>query len=47
MLIGITEGLGHMAKYYAKVMGVRIIALDGAAAKQKLCLSLEAEHFIE
>ena len=28
-------------------MGMRIIAVDGGAEKEKLCLSLGAEHFID
>ena len=47
MLIGAGGGLGHLAIQYAKVMGMRIIAVDGGAEKEKLCLSLGAEHFID
>ena len=36
-----------MALQYAKVMGMRIIAVDGGADKEKLCVSLGAEHFID
>ena len=36
-----------MAIQYAKVMGMRIIAVDGGTEKEKLCLSLGAEHFID
>lgn len=39
--------MGHLAIQYAKVMGMRIIAVDGGADKEKLCLSLGAEHFID
>ena len=47
MLLGAGGGLGHMAIQYAKVMGMRIIAVDGGTEKEKLCLSLGAEHFID
>ena len=47
MLVGAGGGLGHLAVQYAKVMGMRIIAVDGGAEKEKLCLSLGAEHFID
>ena len=36
-----------MAIQYARVMGMRVIAVDGGADKEKLCLSLGAEHFID
>ena len=36
-----------MGIQYAKVMGMRIIAVDGGAEKEALCLSLGAEHFID
>lgn len=45
--MGAGGGLGHLAIQYAKVMGMRIIAVDGGADKEKLCLSLGAEHFID
>ena len=47
MHIGAGGGLGHLAIQYAKVMGMRVIAVDGGAEKEKLCLSLGAEHFID
>ncbi len=47
VIMGAGGGLGHMAIQYAKVMGMRIIAIDGGAEKEKLCLSLGAEHFID
>lgn len=45
--MGAGGGLGHLAIQYAKVMGMRIIAIDGGKEKEKLCLSLGAEHFID
>ena len=36
-----------MAIQYAKIMGMRIIAVDGGPEKETLCLSLGAEHFID
>ena len=47
MHIGAGGGLGHLAIQYARVMGMRIIAVDAGAEKEKLCLSLGAEHFID
>ena len=47
MFIGAGGGLGHLAIQYAKAMGMRIIAVDGGGEKEKLCLSLGAEHFID
>ncbi len=47
VIMGAGGGLGHMAIQYAKVMGMRVIAIDGGAEKEKLCLSLGAEHFID
>ena len=47
VLLGAGGGLGHLAIQYAKVMGMRIIAVDGGAEKEKLCMSLGAEHFID
>ena len=47
MLLGAGGGLGHLAVQYAKVMGMRVIAVDGGAEKEKLCLSLGAEHYID
>lgn len=44
---GAGGGLGHLAVQYAKAMGMRVIAIDGGAEKQKLCLELGAEHFID
>lgn len=47
VLPGAGGGLGHLAIQYAKAMGMRVIAIDGGAEKQKLCLELGAEHFID
>ena len=40
-------GLGHLAIQNAKVMGMRVIVVDGGAEKEKICLSLGAERFID
>ncbi|KIY44006.1 GroES-like protein [Fistulina hepatica ATCC 64428] len=47
VLPGAGGGLGHLAVQYAKVMGLRPIAIDTGADKKKLCLSLGAEAFID
>lgn len=47
VLPGAGGGLGHLAIQYAKAMGMRVIAVDGGHEKEKLCLSLGAEHFID
>ncbi|OQN99775.1 hypothetical protein B0A48_14545 [Cryoendolithus antarcticus] len=39
--------LGHLGIQYAKAMGMRVIAIDGGAAKAELCTSLGAEHYID
>nr|OQO21310.1 hypothetical protein B0A51_09060 [Rachicladosporium sp. CCFEE 5018]OQO22540.1 hypothetical protein B0A51_09015 [Rachicladosporium sp. CCFEE 5018] len=39
--------LGHLGIQYAKAMGMRVIAIDGGAAKSELCLALGAEHYID
>ena len=44
---GAGGGIGHLAIQYAKAMGMRVIAIDGGTEKQKLCLDLGAEHFID
>ena len=47
MLVGADGGLGHRTIQYAKVMGMRVIAVDGGAEKEKICSSFGAEHFID
>lgn len=47
VLVGAGGGLGHLAIQNAKVMGMRVIAVDGGAEKEKICLSLGAERFID
>lgn len=47
VLPGAGGGLGHFAIQYAKAMGMRIIAVDGGAEKEKLCRGLGAEEFID
>ncbi|KAI4935806.1 hypothetical protein J4E85_001132 [Alternaria conjuncta] len=41
------RSLGHFGVQYARHMGMRVIAIDGGAAKRDLCLSLGAERFID
>jgi propanol-preferring alcohol dehydrogenase len=45
-VIGI-GGLGHLAVQYARVMGMRVVAVDVDAAKLKLAKKLGAEHLID
>ncbi|KAE8539371.1 hypothetical protein D1P53_004471 [Cryptococcus gattii VGV] len=47
VIIGAAGGMGHLAIQYAKVMGARVIAIDGGEVKKDLCLSLGAEHYID
>lgn len=47
VLPGAGGGVGHLAIQYAKAMGMRVIAVDGGAEKEKLCMSLGAEHFLD
>ena len=47
VLPGAGGGLGHFAVQYAKSMGMRVIAIDGGEAKEKLCKDLGAEAFID
>ncbi|TRM55795.1 chaperonin 10-like protein [Schizophyllum amplum] len=47
VLPGAGGGLGHMAIQYAKVRGLRPIAIDTGAEKRKLCMDLGAEAFID
>ncbi|KAF1351818.1 alcohol dehydrogenase [Delphinella strobiligena] len=47
VLPGAGGGLGHFAVQYAKVMGMRVIAIDGGKEKEELCRRLGAEEFID
>lgn len=47
MLPGAGGGLGHFAVQYARVMGMRVIAIDGGDQKRDLCQRLGAEVFID
>ncbi|KAF8649585.1 hypothetical protein AX16_005676 [Volvariella volvacea WC 439] len=47
VLPGAGGGLGHLAVQYAKVRGLRVIAIDTGAEKKKLCLDLGADHWID
>jgi len=44
---GAGGGLGHLALQYARVMGLRTIAIDSGADKEKLCLDLGAAAWID
>ncbi|KAL5366643.1 putative alcohol dehydrogenase [Aspergillus floccosus] len=39
-------GVGHFALQYAKIMGMRVIAIDGGKEKKEMCRMLGAEKFI-
>ncbi|KAJ7173932.1 chaperonin 10-like protein [Mycena crocata] len=47
VLPGAGGGLGHLAVQYAKVAGLRVIAVDTGADKKKLCLELGADKWID
>ncbi|KAL1744575.1 chaperonin 10-like protein [Schizophyllum fasciatum] len=47
VLPGAGGGLGHMAVQYARVRGLRVIAIDTGDEKRKLCMDLGAEAFID
>ncbi|KAF7317218.1 PKS-ER domain-containing protein [Mycena chlorophos] len=47
VLPGAGGGLGHLAVQYAKVAGLRVIAVDTGADKKALCLSLGADKWID
>ncbi|KAG7094309.1 hypothetical protein E1B28_007911 [Marasmius oreades] len=44
---GAGGGLGHLAVQYARVRGLRVIAIDAGEAKRDLCLQLGAEKFVD
>ncbi|KAM0792591.1 hypothetical protein ACM66B_005252 [Microbotryomycetes sp. NB124-2] len=44
---GAGGGVGHQGIQYGKAMGIRVIAVDTGADKQKMCLELGAEAFID
>ncbi|KAF4564657.1 alcohol dehydrogenase [Pleurotus pulmonarius] len=47
VLPGAGGGLGHLAVQYARVRGLRVIAIDSGEEKKKLCLELGAEVWID
>ncbi|THU82034.1 GroES-like protein [Dendrothele bispora CBS 962.96] len=47
VLPGAGGGLGHLSVQYARVCGLRVIAIDTGAEKKNLCLKLGAEKFID
>jgi len=47
-IVGAGGGLGSLAQQYAKVMGLRVIAIDTGDEKKKMCLEqLGAEAFVD
>jgi len=47
-IVGAAGALGHLAIQYAKVMGLRVAAIDGAASdKKQLCLELGADAYFD
>ncbi|WWD17603.1 hypothetical protein CI109_102044 [Kwoniella shandongensis] len=47
VVIGAGGGMGHLAVQYARVVGARVIAIDGGDHKRHFCLSLGAEQYID
>lgn len=47
VLPGAGGGLGHLAIQYAKVRGLRVIAIDSGEEKKKLCEALGADAWID
>ncbi|KAK7037771.1 alcohol dehydrogenase [Paramarasmius palmivorus] len=47
VLPGAGGGLGHLAVQYARIRGLRVIAIDTGKEKRDLCLKLGAEKFID
>ncbi|KAF5361384.1 hypothetical protein D9758_006197 [Tetrapyrgos nigripes] len=47
VLPGAGGGLGHLAVQYARVRGLRVIAVDTGADKKELCLKLGADKWID
>nr|ODN94422.1 alcohol dehydrogenase, propanol-preferring [Cryptococcus depauperatus CBS 7855] len=46
-LPGAGGGLGHLAVQYAKAMGLKVLAIDTGAAKEKLAKSLGADAWVD
>jgi len=46
-IVGAGGGLGSLAQQYAKAMGLRIIAVDTGADKEKMCKELGATAFVD
>ncbi|KAF5640407.1 ADH5-alcohol dehydrogenase V [Fusarium sp. NRRL 52700] len=47
VILGAGGGVGHFALLYAKAMGMRVIAVDIGKEKEKMCLTLGADAFID
>jgi propanol-preferring alcohol dehydrogenase len=46
-IVGAGGGLGSLAQQYAKAMGLRTIAIDSGAEKEKMCKQLGSSAFID
>ena len=46
-IVGAGGGLGSLAQQYAKVMGLRIIAVDAGDEKKEMCEKLGASAFVD
>jgi propanol-preferring alcohol dehydrogenase len=46
-IVGAGGGLGSLAQQYAKVMGLRIIAIDSGEEKKKMCEQLGSHAFVD
>ncbi|KIY64544.1 mannitol-1-phosphate dehydrogenase [Cylindrobasidium torrendii FP15055 ss-10] len=47
VLPGAGGGLGHLAVQYAKVRGLRVVAIDSGEEKRQLCLDLGADAWVD
>ncbi|PSN73623.1 GroES-like protein [Corynespora cassiicola Philippines] len=47
VILGAGGGVGHLSLQYAKVAGMRTIAVDIGPEKEEMCRSLGADHFID
>ncbi|KAL7625200.1 hypothetical protein AAE478_004415 [Parahypoxylon ruwenzoriense] len=46
-VVGAGGGLGHLAVQYAKVQGLKVLAIDGGQEKAVMCSKLGADSFID
>ncbi|KAI5865626.1 alcohol dehydrogenase [Durotheca rogersii] len=46
-IVGAGGGLGHLAIQYAKVQGLKVLAIDGGQEKGKMCEKLGADVYVD